>query len=118
MNASTLLTHVDVLAQEGVASGPLGAVQHDSRRVRTGDVFVARRGVEVDGHSFLDAAARAGAGEWHRLDGRVVQGGRLKFSSLRRRGFEPHSSQKLIFCTEQKARRRLEKYRQGCVAQR
>ena len=26
------------------------------------------------------------------LDGRVVQGGRLKFSSLRRRGFEPHSS--------------------------
>ena len=28
-----------------------------------------------------------------RLDGRVVQGGRLKFSSLRRRGFEPHSSQ-------------------------
>ena len=34
----------------------------------------------------------------HRLDGRVVQGGRLKFSSLRRRGFEPHSSQKVKFC--------------------
>ena len=38
----------------------------------------------------LPSGARA-AGP--RLDGRVVQGGRLKFSSLRRRGFEPHSSQ-------------------------
>ena len=38
--------------------------------------------------SLPSGAPAAGPG----LDGRVVQGGRLKFSSLRRRGFEPHSS--------------------------
>ena len=45
--------------------------------------------VEVWGGLPTSGAPTAGPG----LDGRVVQGGRLKFSSLRRRGFEPHSSQ-------------------------
>ena len=62
MNMSALFNDVDVLVREGDATGPLGSVQHDSRQVRAGDVFVARRGVEVDGHDYLDAAARAGAG--------------------------------------------------------
>ena len=62
MNMSALFNDVDVLVREGDATGPLGSVQHDSRRVRAGDVFVARRGVDVDGHDYLDAAARAGAG--------------------------------------------------------
>ena len=41
----------------------------------------------------LPAPVGAGGGLRRRLDGRVVQGARLKFESLRRRGFEPHSSQ-------------------------
>ena len=56
-----------------------------------------------------------------RLDGRVVQGGRLKFSSLRRRGFEPHSSQTLIFFfrwRNKNAPRPHTKRGQGRVAQR
>jgi UDP-N-acetylmuramoyl-L-alanyl-D-glutamate--2,6-diaminopimelate ligase len=43
--------------EEVVVSG----VQQDSRRVASGDLFVALRGGQVDGASYLPAAARAGA---------------------------------------------------------
>ncbi len=36
-------------------------VQHDSRKVAPGDLFVAVPGVNVDGHTFVSAALRAGA---------------------------------------------------------
>ena len=36
--------------------------QHDSRLLEPGDLFVAIKGARVDGHSFIPAAARAGAG--------------------------------------------------------
>jgi len=36
-------------------------VTHDSRLVKPGDLFVAVRGLESDGHRFVDAAIRAGA---------------------------------------------------------
>jgi UDP-N-acetylmuramoyl-L-alanyl-D-glutamate--2,6-diaminopimelate ligase len=36
-------------------------VQQDSRRVRRGDLFVARTGVHVDGKSFVEAAIKNGA---------------------------------------------------------
>lgn len=39
----------------------IGGISVDSRTVRPGDLFVAIRGERVDGHAFLDAAARAGA---------------------------------------------------------
>ena len=35
---------------------------HDSRMLKPGDLFVARKGEAVDGHRFISAAARAGAG--------------------------------------------------------
>ena len=38
-----------------------GNVVTDSRRVLPGDVFVALRGTQVDGHDFLDAVEKAGA---------------------------------------------------------
>jgi len=38
------------------------SAQHDSRQVGGGDLFVAIRGANVDGHSFIPAAAQAGAG--------------------------------------------------------
>ncbi len=38
------------------------SAQHDSRQVSRGDLFVAIRGAQVDGHRFISAAAEAGAG--------------------------------------------------------
>jgi UDP-N-acetylmuramoyl-tripeptide--D-alanyl-D-alanine ligase len=38
------------------------AAQHDSRQVGQGDLFIAIKGEHVDGHSFIPAAAQAGAG--------------------------------------------------------
>lgn len=36
-------------------------IQHDSRNVRSGDLFVALAGERVDGHDYLDKARQAGA---------------------------------------------------------
>ncbi len=38
------------------------SAQHDSRQVGQGDLFVAIKGAQVDGHCFISAAAKAGAG--------------------------------------------------------
>jgi UDP-N-acetylmuramoyl-tripeptide--D-alanyl-D-alanine ligase len=38
------------------------SAQHDSRQVSQGDLFVAIKGAQVDGHRFISEAAKAGAG--------------------------------------------------------
>lgn len=38
------------------------SAQHDSRQLSRGDLFIAIKGAQVDGHHFISAAARAGAG--------------------------------------------------------
>ena len=39
----------------------ISQIDFDSRAVKEGSLFVARRGVSVDGHSFIDKAIRLGA---------------------------------------------------------
>lgn len=46
----------------GAAPPTFAALRSDSRRVETGDLFCAIPGTRVDGHEFVAAAARAGAG--------------------------------------------------------
>ncbi|MCI4648317.1 UDP-N-acetylmuramoyl-L-alanyl-D-glutamate--2,6-diaminopimelate ligase [Phaeodactylibacter sp.] len=57
----TLLEPVKVLA----ANGPLGqeveSLQFDSRKVKRGDVFIAIRGTQVDGHDYIASAVEKGA---------------------------------------------------------
>ncbi len=51
-------------------------VTHDSRAVKPGDLFVAVRGLETDGHRFIDAALEAGAAAVaveQRVDGPMSQ---------------------------------------------
>jgi UDP-N-acetylmuramoyl-tripeptide--D-alanyl-D-alanine ligase len=38
------------------------SAQHDSRQVNRGDLFIAIKGAQVDGHRFIPEVARAGAG--------------------------------------------------------
>jgi len=49
---------VDAAGRRDIA---VRGVQYDSRRVTTGDVFVAMRGGTSDGNAFIDAAIRKGA---------------------------------------------------------
>lgn len=53
----------DVAVQELHADGQmeLGDVSYDSRHTKPGDLFVAIRGYESDGHRFIGAAVKAGA---------------------------------------------------------
>jgi UDP-N-acetylmuramoyl-L-alanyl-D-glutamate--2,6-diaminopimelate ligase len=51
-----LLTEV-----KGELPDEVGAVADDSRKVNSGDLFIAVRGWDTDGHSFLSAAAERGA---------------------------------------------------------
>lgn len=46
---------------QGDAEVDIRAVQFDSRKIEEGDLFVAQRGVNVDGHDFIEKAIEAGA---------------------------------------------------------
>ena len=55
------LPHSHVVMPDSACDGQLSGITADSRRVCRGFVFVAVRGVNVDGHSFIDNAVKAGA---------------------------------------------------------
>ena len=46
---------------EGKLPGEASGVADDSRKVKRGELFIAVRGWNSDGHDFLDAAAQRGA---------------------------------------------------------
>src|SRR5688572_15559758 len=66
----------------GDADTAVTGVEHDSRQVAEGTLFVAIPGFQVDGHSFLSQATAAGAGAvivqrdrrpaWDALEGDVA----------------------------------------------
>jgi UDP-N-acetylmuramoyl-L-alanyl-D-glutamate--2,6-diaminopimelate ligase len=45
----------------GDADMQINQIQFDSRKIKTGDVFVAIKGTQVDGHDFIDTAIKLGA---------------------------------------------------------
>jgi len=56
-----ILYKVRLLAVEGNMEAEVKDIQIDSRKVTTGSVFVAIRGVQVDGHHFINKAIEQGA---------------------------------------------------------
>lgn len=51
----------ELLGDEALPALAIGGLCCDSRRVRPGDAFIARRGAVFDGHDFAAGAVRAGA---------------------------------------------------------
>ncbi len=56
-----ILYKVSLLATSGEMNIPIEKVQFDSRKVADGDLFVAVKGTQVDGHNYIRAAVEKGA---------------------------------------------------------
>ena len=61
MRLTQLLKNVQVHESHGNLAVEVGQIRFDSRAVQPGDVFVAVRGAQVDGHQFIDKAIEKGA---------------------------------------------------------
>ncbi len=61
MKLMDLLKDVETLEIHADTQMEIGDLSYDSRKTRVGDLFVAIRGFESDGHQFIRAAAGAGA---------------------------------------------------------
>ncbi len=61
MKLKELLTNVELSETHADMETEIGNISYDSRRTRKGDLFVAIRGFESDGHRFIGAAVLAGA---------------------------------------------------------
>ena len=61
MKLGELLRNLDVLDASAAMDMEIGGVSYDSRKTQPGDLFVAIRGFESDGHKFIPAAMSRGA---------------------------------------------------------
>ncbi len=61
MRLKDILNEVPVKAISGDGNREVGKIEFDSRKVTQGDVFVAVKGTQVDGHQFIDVAIANGA---------------------------------------------------------
>lgn len=61
MKLRELLTDVETAEIHADTETDIGDISYDSRKTKKGDLFVAIRGFECDGHRFIGAASDAGA---------------------------------------------------------
>ncbi len=61
MKLKELLTDVEVIELSADTETEIGNISYDSRKTCKNDLFVAIRGFESDGHSFIGVAVQAGA---------------------------------------------------------
>jgi UDP-N-acetylmuramoyl-L-alanyl-D-glutamate--2,6-diaminopimelate ligase len=56
-----LIAEITAVGSSGSSSQPITGIEYDSRRVRSGSVFVAMKGGTTDGNRYVDKALAAGA---------------------------------------------------------
>jgi len=61
MRLSELIKHLDILACTADPSTEISGVNYDSRKIKPGELFVAIKGFEADGHRFIPKAVANGA---------------------------------------------------------
>ena len=61
MKLKNLLEKVDIINNCADMEMEINGVGHDSRAIRTGELFIAIRGYESDGHDYIDSAVQQGA---------------------------------------------------------
>ncbi|MDR1883146.1 MAG: UDP-N-acetylmuramoyl-L-alanyl-D-glutamate--2,6-diaminopimelate ligase [Prevotella sp.] len=61
MKLKDLLKDTDVVEIEGDGNMEVSGIRTDSRKAIAGSVFIALKGVQVDGHQYIDNAIRLGA---------------------------------------------------------
>jgi len=61
MKLSQLIKDIEVLELNGDSAVEVSGIEFDSRKVKPGTVFVAQKGVHVDGHNFIPKALANGA---------------------------------------------------------
>jgi UDP-N-acetylmuramoyl-L-alanyl-D-glutamate--2,6-diaminopimelate ligase len=59
---SELIAEIPAIDSAGSSAAPITSIEYDSRRVRSGSVFVAMKGGSTDGNRFVEKAIAAGAG--------------------------------------------------------
>ena len=60
MKLSEILKGINVLSASASCDTEITGVCYDSRRVKSGDLFVAVRGYESDGHKYIPMAVEKG----------------------------------------------------------
>jgi UDP-N-acetylmuramoyl-L-alanyl-D-glutamate--2,6-diaminopimelate ligase len=61
MNWLELISEVTAVGATGSSDAPIIGIEYDSRRIRSGSVFVAMKGGSTDGNKYIDKAIAAGA---------------------------------------------------------
>src|SRR3712207_4887384 len=61
MQLTELINGIKNVALHGKEQTNIQGIQIDSRQVKTGDLFVAVKGTQTDGHAYIDKAIAQGA---------------------------------------------------------
>jgi UDP-N-acetylmuramoyl-L-alanyl-D-glutamate--2,6-diaminopimelate ligase len=61
MNWNDLIAEVTAVGSAGSSDGAITGIEYDSRRVKSGAVFVAMKGGTTDGNRYVEKATKAGA---------------------------------------------------------
>ena len=61
MNIKNLLKEIDYISFEGNDNVEINGITNDSRKAKSGDIFVAIKGYTSDGHKFIENAVKSGA---------------------------------------------------------